>query len=393
MLAPALAPPQTFALPAPPTGDAAAARQLAQALRRCAEQVTSAQRQAHGVLADARTQWVGTASTAAAHPLAELDLKTRSAERSLREAAGRLDDYARALDAARRQHQWSLGKVLTVAAVVAVTTTAVIVTVGAAAPAAASVDAALVTAEVTTTASAVTAATAAAVDSAESVALAVRALRALRPAAAFLKPQVFVTAGLTDLTAYRQVDRTGRLDLGALGKGAAVDLAVGTGVGLAAERATGLLGWLAPHLLERLGPRLAPRGFENLHALDRFSGLLHDGLAGAGFGTAEAALQGSAVTGVKFTTGAAFDLGRLSDLDVALGGEDLLAAAKSAGVKLRGGGTRTGPLSYQDDELAAMGLQELARELSRQAGRKVAFMIYRDLDVARARAVWRDLPR
>lgn len=390
-MTPTLAPAQTFALPKAPTGDAAAARRLASSLRRCAEQVVSAQRQAHGVLADARTHWSGETASVTSHPLARLDLQTRAVDRGLRDAADRLDDYAHALDRAHRQHHWSLGKILTVAAVVAVTTTAVVVTVGAAAPAAAAMDAAVVSAEVAETTLVIGAASTAALESAEAVSFAVRALQLLRPAAAFLKPQVFVTAGMTDLEAYQQVRTGGHLQVGRLVEHAARDLVVGSTVGVAAHGATGLLTWLSPGLVEMIGIRLAPRGFENLPAVQRFSGLLHAGLENAGFGTTEAALQGSAVTGVKFTTGVPFDLGRMSDFDVALGGEDLLAAAKRAGVKLRGGGTRTGPLI--DVELDALGLKGLQLELSREAGRKVAFMIYSDLDLARARSRSMDFRR
>ncbi len=50
--------------------------------------------------------------------------------------------------------------------------------------------------------------------------------------------------------------------------------------------------------------------------------------------------------------------GRVSDFDVALGSEDLLQAAKTAGVRLRSGGLRTGPLNVA--ELRQLGLAELA---------------------------------
>ena len=85
--------------------------------------------------------------------------------------------------------------------------------------------------EVEATASAVTAAGAAAAEAAEAVTVAVRALQALRAVAAFLRPQVFVTAGLTDLEAYRQVDRTGHLDVPELFGHAATDVSYGAAGG------------------------------------------------------------------------------------------------------------------------------------------------------------------
>ena len=253
---PALAQAQVFHLPKPPGGDSGAARRLARAMRQAADEVEGAQRQAHRVLADAHHCWTGASATAARHPLVALDAQTRQVAAALREAADRLDRFAAVLDRAHRQHHWSWGKVLAVAAVVVVTATVVVVTVGAAAPAAAAVDGALVGAEVAATASAVTAAGAAAAEAAEAVTLAVRALQALRAAAAFLRPQVYVTAGLTDLEAYRQVDRTGHLDVPVLLGHAATDVSYGAaggrlaGIvgGLGAEAANPVARWVLPKL-------------------------------------------------------------------------------------------------------------------------------------------------
>jgi hypothetical protein len=84
------------------------------------------------------------------------------------------------------------------------------------------------------------------------------------------------------------------------------------------------------------------------------------------------------------TTGAPFDVGRVSDFDIALGGEDILSAAREAGVRLRGGGLRTGPLSALD--LERLGLTGLRADLSGLAGRPVNFMIYRSIEDAFARS-------
>ena len=251
-----LAPAQVFHLPKPPGGDSAVARRLAGAMRQAADEVEAAQRLAHRVLEDAHRCWTGASASAARHPLVALDGQTRHVSTALREAADRLERYAAVLDHAHRQHHWSWGKVLTVAAVVVVTATVVVVTVGAAAPAAAAVDGALVGAEIAATASAVTAAVAAAAEAAEAVTLAVRALQALRAVATFLRPQVYVTAGLTDLEAYRQVHRAGHLDVPVLLGHAATDVSYGAaggrlaGIvgGLGSEAANPVARWVLPKL-------------------------------------------------------------------------------------------------------------------------------------------------
>lgn len=74
----------------------------------------------------------------------------------------------------------------------------------------------------------------------------------------------------------------------------------------------------------------------------------------------------------------------MSDFDIALAGSELLQRAQSLGIGLRSGGTRTGPLSGRD--LQALGLKDLARKLSAQAGREVNFMILRQRLQAALRA-------
>ena len=59
-------------------------------------------------------------------------------------------------------------------------------------------------------------------------------------------------------------------------------------------------------------------------------------------------------------------------------------AAKALGIKLRGGGIRTGPLTSW--QLRQLGLQDLANELSAAAGRPVHFMVYQSPEAATARS-------
>lgn len=90
------------------------------------------------------------------------------------------------------------------------------------------------------------------------------------------------------------------------------------------------------------------------------------------------------MTGRSFRTGAAFDAGRVSDFDIALGSPSLLARARELGVGLRSAGTRTGPLSAA--QVQQLGLGSLQQSLSQMAGRPVNFMIYGDAAAAAARA-------
>ena len=248
---------QTFALPVPPHGDPAAARRVARTMRAAADDIVAAEDRAHAVLAAAHRCWTGRSAGAVDHPLQELDATTHQVAGSLRAAAAELDRYAAALDKAHEQHHWSWKKLLTIAAVVTVTTAAVVVTIGAATPAAAAADAAIVGAEVTATGAAVTAAGVAAGEAADAVLLAVRALRALRAVATFVRPQVVITAAFTDLDAVQQVASTGSVSVGRLGADAAIGT-VGGAVGMrfagagaarfGSEAGNPFVRWAAPHL-------------------------------------------------------------------------------------------------------------------------------------------------
>jgi hypothetical protein len=72
------------------------------------------------------------------------------------------------------------------------------------------------------------------------------------------------------------------------------------------------------------------------------------------------------------------------DYDIALGGSDLFERAKQLGIGLRGGGSRTGPLT--EEQLDELGLSDLTDELTDQAGRDVHFMIFENIDTATSRS-------
>jgi RHS repeat-associated protein len=138
-------------------------------------------------------------------------------------------------------------------------------------------------------------------------------------------------------------------------------------------------------VLEEGVERVIPRGFKNANEFAQFGTRLKEGLRNSGYEDVQAIFQGSSVTGEKFTTGAPFDVGRVSDFDIALASPDLLQRAKQIGVELRSKGTRTGPLK-DVKHLKELGLYDLQRELSESAGRPVNFMIYESIEDAISRS-------
>jgi uncharacterized protein YukE len=121
-----------------------------------------------------------------------------------------------------------------------------------------------------------------------------------------------------------------------------------------------------------------PLGFADAEEFAAFGRRLCKGLADAGYAGAVPILQGSAVTGVKFTTREPFDVGRRSDFDIAVADPVLFARAQELGIGVRRNPPRTVPLT--DAQLTRLGLRELVDELSGTAGREVHFMVFRDLE-------------
>jgi hypothetical protein len=131
-----------------------------------------------------------------------------------------------------------------------------------------------------------------------------------------------------------------------------------------------------------------PFGFRQASEFESFGSSLYGGLESAGFKNVEAAFQGSSVTGRAFRPPhQPFDVGRISDFDIALSSPELFEKAQAVGIGLRSQGTRTGPLSLETtpELLERMGLTQLSTQLAQQAGRPVNFMIYRSIDDAIAR--------
>ncbi|HEU5380294.1 MAG TPA: hypothetical protein VFV38_33130 [Ktedonobacteraceae bacterium] len=159
------------------------------------------------------------------------------------------------------------------------------------------------------------------------------------------------------------------------------------------EQINDLLYLAAFHIL--LGPYyrndMVPRGM-TAQQYQQFVSTLRNGLNAAGY-CSGAGIGGSTVTGYKYTTGRPFDgdPNDPSDYDIALTGNEIWERAKALGIKLRDGGTHTGPLT--PEEIQELGLTDLINQLEAIAGqnsptghREVHFMIYNSLAATSARA-------
>lgn len=127
-----------------------------------------------------------------------------------------------------------------------------------------------------------------------------------------------------------------------------------------------------------------PKGFKNADEFNQFGREIRQGLSDAGFPNTTPIIQGSAVSGISFRTKQPFDVGRVSDFDIALAGDDILNAAKEAGIPTRSGGLRTGPLKARD--MAKLGVKGLSDRMSEQYGREVNFMVFSSIPIATGRA-------
>jgi uncharacterized protein YukE len=145
------------------------------------------------------------------------------------------------------------------------------------------------------------------------------------------------------------------------------------------------LGWRGRRPPPGVAPEgIVPLGFADAEEFAAFGATLTKGLADAGYGDAVPVIQGSAVTGVKYTTGAPFDVGRRSDFDIAIADAKLYGEAEAMGVRFRSRPPRTEPLT--DKHLRRLGLKDLIDLLSTRSEREVHVMIYRDIESALQRA-------
>jgi uncharacterized protein YukE len=421
-----LAPPKRYVVPKP-SGDPDAARHLAAAYDGCAEALVAQVRQVAAVLTGLGSAWQGAGARAARTPEQVLTEDVARIAHALRRSADDLRHYAHQLDRAHEHHGWSIGRLVTLGAVVTVGVAAVVVTVGAAAPA----EAAAAAAAVETAEAATTAAGAAGTTAATSLSSWQALLAGVRPLAPFVVPHLVSAGASVGLDGISQLLGTHRLDMRSLELAAAVGFA-GSATGGAVEGALsgtrpivrrlaeggtwtvngtaggyadtgevdpldslsfGLTGLVArdvrfgvdeTRLMWKLRVPQLPLGFDGGREWRRFVTTMYDGLDKAGYRDAVVAFRGSSITGCNFKYGHAFDALYRSDWDLAVIHEGGMTRARGVGVAMWNAGRRTPPLGA--DQLARLGLSDVAFTLEGLAGRDVQWMLYKNLDAVQRRA-------
>jgi len=414
-----LAPPQRYVVHKP-SGDPEAARQLAAAYEACADALVAQVRVATDVLDQLGPAWRGTGARASRAPEQVLADDCQRVAHALRQSAHDLRHYAHKLQHAHQHHGWSIGRLVTLGAMVTFGVAVVVVTVGAAAPAeAAAAAAAVETAEAASAAAGVASTTAA-----SSLASWQALLIGVRPLAPFVVPHLVSAGASVGIESLSELIAGHGLDAHSLEVAAAVGFA-GSSVGGAVEKrlasapgvvrrlaeggvwaangtaggyadgdeldpvdslAFGLTGVVArdvrfgvdqARVIYKLRVPQLPLGFASNREWRRFVTTLYDGLDKAGYRDAVVVFRGSSVTGSNFEQGWPFDSHHLSDWDLAVVHEGGMQRARAAGVPYRQGRTRTATIDA--DQLHALGLGELARLLKEMARRDVSWMLYKDL--------------
>ena len=117
-----------------------------------------------------------------------------------------------------------------------------------------------------------------------------------------------------------------------------------------------------------------PLGFKSRGQYDQFGEALEGSVAKAGYKNAEIGVQGSAVTGTSSSSKAGFDVGRTSDLDVAVVEPSMFARAEELGIPVRDGHTR---FALTPEQAQALGIADIPAKMSRLAGgRTVNLMVF-----------------
>src|SRR5947209_16487206 len=225
-----LAPPQRYVV-RKPSGDPSAARQLASAYDACADALLAQLRIVTDVLEGLGPAWRGTGAHASHAPERVMAEDCQRVAHALRQSAHDLRHYAHKLQHAHEHHGWSIGRLVTLGAMVTVGVAVVVVTVGAAAPAAAAAAAAAVeTAEAASAAAGVAGTT-----TASSLASWQALLMGVRPLAPFVVPHLVSAGASVGIESISELIGNRRLDLHSLEVAAAVGFA-GSSVGGTVEK-------------------------------------------------------------------------------------------------------------------------------------------------------------
>jgi uncharacterized protein YukE len=226
-----LAPPRRYVV-TKPAGDPVAVRRLAAAYDDCADAVAAQVARAMVVLDQLAPTWHGQGARSAHDPEQALSGDAARVVHALRRSAEDLRHYAHRLERAHEHLRWSIGRLVTLGAVVTVGVAAVVVTVGSAAPAEAAAAAAVVESAEAATAAAGAASTTTAAGLAAWQSL----LATVRPLAPFLVPHLVSAGASTGIEVVSELRGTHPLDGHSLEVAAAVGFA-GSATGRAVEGA------------------------------------------------------------------------------------------------------------------------------------------------------------
>ncbi|CAA0149672.1 RHS repeat domain-containing protein [Tenacibaculum maritimum] len=125
--------------------------------------------------------------------------------------------------------------------------------------------------------------------------------------------------------------------------------------------------------IDSLGLSSSPLGFKSFGQLKQFGQQIQGTLARAGFKDTGVFMQGSSVSGRSYSTGVPFDVGRVSDFDVAITNSDLLKKAQDFDLGKPG---RNLSMPLKADDMRKLGFGDLADSLSERFGREVNFRIF-----------------
>jgi hypothetical protein len=131
----------------------------------------------------------------------------------------------------------------------------------------------------------------------------------------------------------------------------------------------------------KVGSLKIPLGFKSVGMVKQFATQIQAGLAKLGFKNTKIYLQGSAVNGTD-DAGRAFDLGRKSDFDVALTGDDIWSKAESLGITST---TKTSVIKSGSNEAINLGIHDLLNQLSHKYGRSVEVMIFKNVEEVKSK--------
>ncbi|HGE6713905.1 TPA: RHS repeat-associated core domain-containing protein, partial [Serratia marcescens] len=131
-------------------------------------------------------------------------------------------------------------------------------------------------------------------------------------------------------------------------------------------------------------------GFNSFGQFKQSGEALQAGMSKLGYSGAVSYMQGSSVFGVSFSTGQPFDVGRVSDFDVAISHPELYQKAEQLGI---GKGGRTGPIDMGSEMAKKLGIDDTLQKLSKMSGgRPVNAMVFESAAEVKAKGKGTRIP-